>query len=232
MANLKSYPVEQQCELDERQHQLEARKRFAEAQFTTRKSQLKLEELSSQLNSLVSELGTQEGGYKFQDWFYDLMDFFDISSRRPYWQSGRQIDGSITLKDTTYLVELKFSATQIDVTEVDSFIRKVTTKADNTMGVFVSMSGFSSVAIERSIEREVSNSALRTLPYILRSRGKYELPGFSRSCQKACLSDRKSIPRGQTLQWLTAQWSLRPAVPLAAAYRPCLKRSISYQECQ
>jgi hypothetical protein len=76
VANLKSYLVEQQRELDERQHQLEARKRFAEAQFTTRKSQLKLEELSSQLNSLVSERGTQEGGYKFQDWFYDLMDFF------------------------------------------------------------------------------------------------------------------------------------------------------------
>lgn len=147
VTNLKSYIAEQQRELDERQHQMEARKRFAQAHSVTRKTQLRLEELSTRLNNLVSELGTQEGGYKFQDWFYDLMDFFDVPSRRPYWQDGRQIDGSITLKDTTYLVELKFTATQADVTEVDSFIRKVTTKADNTMGVFVSMSGFSSVAI-------------------------------------------------------------------------------------
>lgn len=145
--NLKSYLAEQQRELEERQNQVEARTRFAKVQSVTRRTQLRLEELSSCLNNLVFELGTQEGGYKFQDWFYDLMDFFDISSRRPYWQDGRQIDGSITLKDTTYLVELKFTATQADVTEVDSFIRKVTTKADNTMGVFVSMSGFSSVAI-------------------------------------------------------------------------------------
>jgi hypothetical protein len=147
VANLKSYLAEQQRELDEREHQMKARKRFTEAQSVTRKTQLRLEELSSQLNSLVSELGTQEGGYKFQDWFYDQLDFFDIPSRRPYWHAGRQIDGSITLKDTTYLVELKFTATQADVTEVDSFIRKVTTKADNTMGIFVSMPGFSSVAI-------------------------------------------------------------------------------------
>ena len=202
MANLR-YLAEQQRDIDERQHQVEARKRFADAQSTTRKTQLRLEELSSRLNSLVSELGTQEGGYKFQDWFYDLMDFFDIPSRRPYWQAGRQIDGSITLKDTTYLVELKFTATQADVTEVDSFIRKVTTKADNTMGVFVSMSGFSSVAIAEA-SKDKSPILLfehSHVHYVLG--GSNGFPGFGTSGQKACLSDRKSVPGGESLQWLT-----------------------------
>jgi hypothetical protein len=154
VANLTSNLAEQQRELEERQHQVGARKRFAAAQSVTRKTQLRLEEVSSQLNSVVSELGTQEGGYKFQDWFHDLMDFFDIPSRRPYWQAGLYIDGSITLKGTTYLVELKFTTTQLDVTEVGSFIRKVTMKADNTMGAFVSMSGFSSVAIAEASQEK------------------------------------------------------------------------------
>ena len=62
--------------------------------------------------------------------------------------SGRQIDGSITVGGTTYLVELKFTATQADAPDVDSLLAKVRSKADNTMGIMVSMSGYSSVAID------------------------------------------------------------------------------------
>jgi hypothetical protein len=96
---------------------------------------------------LVPELGTQTGGYKFQDWFFDLMDFFDVVSRRPYVSEGRQIDGAVTLKDTTYLVELKFTASQTAPDDIDSLIRKVSTKADNTLGLLVAMSGFTDNAI-------------------------------------------------------------------------------------
>jgi hypothetical protein len=49
---------------------------------------------------------------------------------------------------TTYLVELKFTGNQADAIDIDSFFKKVTDKADNTMGIMVSISGYSSVAIE------------------------------------------------------------------------------------
>ena len=152
--NLRDYVAEQEQQLEDLKQQADARKRFDELQKKTRKAQHDLEALSTTLNGLVALIGTQEGGYKFQDWFYDLMDYFDVTSRRPYTTDGRQIDGSITLKDTTYLVELKFTQSQSAADDIDSFIRKVTTKADNTMGIFVSMSGYSSVAIsEGSRER-------------------------------------------------------------------------------
>jgi hypothetical protein len=44
------------------------------------------------------------------------------------------------------LVELKFTAEQASATDIDSFHKKVATKADNTMGIMVSISGYSSVA--------------------------------------------------------------------------------------
>lgn len=91
-------------------------------------------------------LGDQKAGYDFQDWFYDLLDFSEITNRKPYVHNGRQIDGSITLSGTTYLIELKFTAEQAGVTDIDSFFKKVTSKADNTMGIMVSISGYSSVA--------------------------------------------------------------------------------------
>jgi len=107
-----------------------------------------LEKLKSRLDGLAVHLGAQEAGYDFQTWFYDLVDLFEIECRRPYNTDGRQIDGSLTLDGTTYLVELKFTKGPTDAPEVDVFRRKVTSKADNTMGVFVSMTGYTSTAKE------------------------------------------------------------------------------------
>ena len=52
----------------------------------------------------------------------------------------------MTIAGTTYLVELKFTSGQADATDIDTFFKKVTSKADNTMGIMVSISGYSSVA--------------------------------------------------------------------------------------
>ena len=73
-----------------------------------------LSKLNDRLTELSTRLGTQQAGYDFQPWFYDLMDYFEIESRRPYVIVGRQIDGSVTVDGTTYLVELKFTREQAD----------------------------------------------------------------------------------------------------------------------
>ncbi len=110
-------------------------------------SQQRLEKLSERLTELSKELGTQQAGYDFQDWFYDLVDYFEILCKRPYVVQGRQIDGSVTLDGTSFLVELKFTTDQAGAPDIDIFKSKVESKADNTMGIMVSISGYSSVAI-------------------------------------------------------------------------------------
>ena len=98
--------------------------------------------------SYAKILVRSRAGYDFQDWFFDLADYFEIQ-----WpdvltgNAGRQIDGSVTIEGTTYLVELKFTGGQSTVNDIDSFRGKVDTKADNTMGIHISVSGYSSVAI-------------------------------------------------------------------------------------
>jgi hypothetical protein len=106
--------------------------------------------LAKELEDLVPEQGTQDGGYKFQDWFFKVVDFFEVECRRPYVSGGRQIDGTVTIEGTTYLVELKFTASQADATDIDSLLAKLGNVADNTMGLMVSMSGYSSVAITQA----------------------------------------------------------------------------------
>ena len=136
----------QQEEIQSEQEKIQARKRFAEQQRQATRSQRTLGSLSDRLNDLAGSLGEQKAGYDFQDWFYELLDFSEIPNRKPYTHKRRQIDGSFTLSGTTYLVELKFTAGRAEVTDIDSFYKKITTKADNTMGVMVSISGYTSVA--------------------------------------------------------------------------------------
>lgn len=143
---LKNFHREQKEEIEQQISKEESQKRFREYQEKVAESQQSLQKLSDRLNNLGKDLGTQGAGYKFQDWFYDLMSFCEVIYRKPYVQNGRQIDGSITVKDTTYLIELKFTRQQADANDIDIFYKKVVTKADNTMGVIVSISGYSSVA--------------------------------------------------------------------------------------
>jgi hypothetical protein len=106
--------------------------------------------LRLRLDTLATSIGTQQAGYEFQDWFYDLADFFEIDNRRPYNSGGRQIDGTLSVDGTTYLVELKFTQEQVGGPDIDGLLSKVGSKADNTMGIFVSMAGFNGGAIQTS----------------------------------------------------------------------------------
>lgn len=148
---LRIYHNKQEEELTSEEEKQKAREEFKRRQTEIAKSQMSLKNLNDRLNELGQRLGTQQAGYDFQNWFYDLIDFSEIINRKPYTHNGRQIDGAITLLSTTYLVELKFTTDQADATDIDSFYKKVTTgKADNTMGVMVSISGYSSIAIQEA----------------------------------------------------------------------------------
>jgi hypothetical protein len=137
---------------DSAQKIFDATKAVAELKsFLTDKSKLQ-----QRLDALHSAVGTQRGGYDFQDWFYDLLDFCEIQNRRPYVSAGRQIDGSLTFEGTTYLIELKFTASQADAPDIDSLRSKVDDKADNTMGIVVSISGYSSVAMKQASGRKTT----------------------------------------------------------------------------
>lgn len=145
---LRAYREGQKAQAATEREKSEARKRAAEISAEIRARTDDLSKLENRLTDLATRLGTPKSGYEFQDWFYELADYFEVPHRRPYVIDGRQIDGSITVDGTTYLVELKFTREQSDAPDIDTLQSKVTAKADNTMGVMFSMSGYSSVAVK------------------------------------------------------------------------------------
>lgn len=150
VAELKAFIARQVEEVQSEREREIIKARTREVRSAIRQQQTSLALLMQRLDGMALKMGTAPGGYAFQDWFYDLLDFAEIEHRRPYNTGGRQIDGSITVDGTTYLVELKFTADQAGGPDIDIFRSKVESKADNTMGLFVSMAGYSSVAVNEA----------------------------------------------------------------------------------
>lgn len=151
---LRHYLNSQKEKAEDSKTREEARKAAQQRMQDTIKKRQTLENLSQILTELSKRIGTAEAGYKFQDWFFDVVDFFEMTNRRPYTSGGRQIDRSVTVEGTTYLTELKFTKQQAGAPDIDTFLAKVNDKADNTMGIMVSMSGYSSTAIEQASGRK------------------------------------------------------------------------------
>lgn len=147
VSDLKEYIKRQDEEIKTERERDIIKEKAREEKQKLQRAQTDRVKLEDRLKILQSKTGTQQGGYDFQDWFFDLVDFSEIVNRRPYVSNGRQIDGSLDVDGTTYLVELKFTSKQADATDIDSFKAKVDNKADNTMGIMVSISGYSSVAV-------------------------------------------------------------------------------------
>ncbi len=150
VAELKALLARQTEEVRSEREREAAKAKAREERAVVQQQRTSLSDLMHRLNDLAPQMGTAPGGYAFQDWFYDLVAFTEIEHRRPYNTGGRQIDGSITVDGTTYLIELKFTADQAGGPDIDIFRGKVESKADNTMGLFISMAGYSSVAVKEA----------------------------------------------------------------------------------
>ncbi len=126
------------------------RRRANKKREKTLASQETLQKLKERLDDLVPKQGTAEAGYAFETWFYDLTKYFEITSRPPYKTDGRQIDGSLSLDGTEFLIETKFPKTEnkTGAPDIDVFMAKINSKAENTMGIFLAMSGYTSEAIK------------------------------------------------------------------------------------
>jgi hypothetical protein len=142
-AALRSYVQAQSDKAEEKRSKGLSQKAAKAVQDAAKKRSHSIQSLNDRLTDMLPRLGTAAGGYEFETWFHDLIDFYEVPNHRPYRApDNRQIDGSLTVDGTTYLLELKFVKEQADVGVIDAFRGKLTGKADNTMGIIVAISGF------------------------------------------------------------------------------------------
>ncbi len=109
----------------------------------------KLSDIKTRFLELTNDSKSpQQRGKDLEEIMHDLFRLFVLEPRRPYRGRGEQVDGAFRLDETEYLFEAKWHRGSIGPRYVRDFTQKVTQKLDNTLGLFLSIEGFTGNATE------------------------------------------------------------------------------------
>lgn len=143
VAQLKSIVDKHDDATRETQQIEERRKQEAEKIRRSQAVRLKLEEIKDRYFALISSVKPQQRGFELEKLLYDLFELFDLDPRASFRNIGEQIDGAFSLEGADYFFEAKWQDLQTAISDLDAFGGKVRRKLDNTLGLFLSINGFS-----------------------------------------------------------------------------------------
>ncbi len=107
-----------------------------------------LADLRSRFYQLEDDTDRQAAGLALEKLLNDLFNLSGLEPRQPFSVVGEQIDGSFQLDLETYLVEAKWVKEKISEGALLVFRGKVEGKSAFTRGVFISLNGFTSEALD------------------------------------------------------------------------------------
>jgi hypothetical protein len=128
----------------EEERKVEQRRQQAHAKML-RKSAVRegLEKLNADYLALVSDPVAQSRGYKLEKLLRALFELCDLDPRASFKIVGEQIDGAFSFEGTDYLFEAKWQQDLVAAADLDVLAGKLSRKLDNTLGLFLSINGFS-----------------------------------------------------------------------------------------
>ncbi len=106
-----------------------------------------LDELSKKYLLLLTDANPQQRGFDLEKIVCQLFALFDLDPKASFRIQGEQIDGAFSFDGTEYLFEAKWQKEQIAAHDLDGFAKKIERKLDNTLGLYLSMNGYSSDGI-------------------------------------------------------------------------------------
>ncbi len=113
-------------------------------QKETQAFQNKLEELKLKFYDIAVSSNHQKRGYDLEPFLNELFILFDLDPKSSFKISGEQIDGAFTFDNNDYLLEAKWQQKPVDAGDLYKFAGVVSGKLKNTLGLFISINGFSS----------------------------------------------------------------------------------------
>jgi hypothetical protein len=110
-----------------------------------------LANLRERFIDLESSATPQQRGLDLQSWLRDLFNLHDLEPRGSFASPGEQIDGSIRVEGQTLLVEARWTKELVGPDSVRDFVGKFERKLDNTLGLMVSVHGFTEAASSKGV---------------------------------------------------------------------------------
>lgn len=129
--------TKEQDEIAERQ------RRAAEKLRSNAAVRQRLEDIRKRYTRLAVSPDPQGRGFELEKVMFDLFELFDLDPKASFRNLGEQIDGAFSLDGTDFLFEARWRQCPSDASDLDSFSAKVRRKLENTLGIFLSINGFS-----------------------------------------------------------------------------------------
>lgn len=107
-----------------------------------------LDKLKTEFYVLVSSDNPQQRGYSLEKVLKGLFDLFDLDPKASFKITGEQIDGAFSFEGTDYLLEAKWQQEPVAAKDLDGMAGKLSRKLENTLGLFLSVNGFSEDAVK------------------------------------------------------------------------------------
>lgn len=143
VAQLKRLVEPHRQEEKEQDEIVERQKRAAEKLKANAAVRQKLEDIKNRYMALVMSANPQGRGFELEKVMYDLFELFDLDPKASFRNTGEQIDGAFSLDSTDYLFEAKWQQELVNAAALDAFAAKIRRKLENTLGIFLSINGFS-----------------------------------------------------------------------------------------
>lgn len=140
---LKNYTKAHQ-DLFEEEHAAERRRATAASQQNHNTAlQSRLQEIRAEYLGLIIDPNHQGRGYKLEKIMFEICEVFDLDPKASFRITGEQIDGAFLFDGTDYLFEAKWDKDPIGAEALYTLEGKLSRRLDNTLGLFLSINGFS-----------------------------------------------------------------------------------------
>lgn len=106
------------------------------------------EDLKQRFFVMHSATDKHQRGRDFEGFINELFALYDLEPRASYSLKYEQIDGAFSFNTDHYVLEAKWWAERIGRPLLDIFKANIERKGKNTLGLYVSMSGFTSDALD------------------------------------------------------------------------------------
>ncbi len=99
-------------------------------------------------NNFPDAVGKRSRGREFERLINSLLTFEELNPNSSFRPNGEEIDGSFIVGQTVFLFEAKWHKAEMPASSIYQFKGKVDGKLIGTIGIYISMSGFSSEAVD------------------------------------------------------------------------------------
>lgn len=131
----------------ESQERIDGQREAAQMQQATSRRLGEIREVYVGLAS-STEIPPQVRGQQFESVLRDLFEVFDLDPKASFSVVGEQIDGGFTFGGEHFIVEAKWEKGPATREDLDVFDKKVRRRVENTLGLFVAVSGFQTTAVD------------------------------------------------------------------------------------